>query len=198
MIPTATLTMHEAVAANHAQDSETLEGFLASIQARAVVIARMSLGNEDDALDAVQDAMVAFIRRYGDRPADERRPLFHRILNNQVTDVHRTRIRRGKWWWRPARSTMDEGLPDPVDQATAEPAVMPQPDGHLEHDQFAGRLEQALTALPDRQRQVFLLRAWEQLNVRETAEALGISTGSVKTHYFRAQARLRELLEQQA
>jgi RNA polymerase sigma-70 factor (ECF subfamily) len=75
---------------------------------------------------------------------------------------------------------------------------MPQPDGHLEHDQFAGRLEQALTALPDRQRQVFLLRAWEQLNVRETAEALGISTGSVKTHYFRAQARLRELLEQQA
>jgi RNA polymerase sigma-70 factor (ECF subfamily) len=190
------MTMHDAIAVNDVADAETLEAFLADVQSRAVVIARMSLGNEDDALDAVQDAMTAFVRRYGDRPADERRPLFHRILNNRITDQHRTRTRRGKWWWRPARPEAgDDAPPDPVDQATAEPAVMPQPDGHLEHDQFAGLLQQALRALPDRQRQVFLLRAWEQLDVRETAEALGISTGSVKTHYFRAQARLRELLE---
>lgn len=197
MIPDAVMTMDNAVAADDALDAESLDDFLARVQARAVVIARMALGNEDDALDAVQDAMVAFVRRYGDRPADERRPLFHRILNNRITDVHRTRTRRGKWWWRPSRTAADDDpLPDPIDQATAEAAVLPQPDGHLEHDQFAEQLQAALGALPDRQRQVFLLRAWEQLDVRETAEALEISIGSVKTHYFRAQARLRELLEQ--
>ncbi|NKI36404.1 RNA polymerase sigma factor [Wenzhouxiangella sp. XN79A] len=184
--------MDNAPAANDPADDETLEAFLAAVQPRAVVMARLSLGSEDDALDAVQDAMVAFVRRYGDRPAAERRPLFHRILDNRITDLHRSRTRRGKWWWTPGRNVE---APDPVEQATAEPAVLPGPEGHAEHEQFAGRLQTALAALPDRQRQVFLLRAWEQLDVRETAEALGVSTGSVKTHYFRAQARLRELLE---
>ena len=194
MIPEPTPTMHDdARAANDAPDAETLEAFLAAVQPRAVVMARLALGDEDDALDAVQDAMVAFVRRYGERPADERRPLFHRILDNRITDVHRTRTRRGRWWWRPRRR--DEA-PDPVEQATADPAVLPGPDGQAEHDQFSRRLQRALTALPDRQRQVFLLRAWEQLDVRETAAALEISPGSVKTHYFRAQARLRELMEQ--
>ncbi len=188
------LPMHDAPAANDPPEIETLEAFLAAVQPRAVVMARLALGSEDDALDAVQDAMMAFVRRYGDRPADERRPLFHRILDNRITDVHRTRTRRGKWWWRPARN---DDLPDPVDQATAEPAVLPGPDGHAEHDQFGRSLQAALARLPDRQRQVFLLRAWEQLDVRETAETLGVSPGSVKTHYFRAQARLRELLEHQ-
>ena len=185
-------SMDNAPAANDAADDETLEAFLAAVQPRAVVMARLALGNEDDALDAVQDAMMAFVRRYGDRPADERRPLFHRILDNRITDVHRTRTRRGKWWWRPSRH--DDDL-DPVDRATAEPAVLPGPDGHAEHDQFSARLQAALAELPERQRQVFLLRAWEQLDVRETAEALGVSAGSIKTHYFRAQARLRQLLE---
>lgn len=187
------LTMDDAPAAAEQADAETLEAFLADVQARAVVVARFALGNEADALDAVQDAMIAFVRRYGDRPAEERRPLFHRILDNRITDVHRTRTRRGRWWWRPSRADQDDV--DPVEQASAEPAVLPSPEGQAEHEQFAGRLGRALSALPHRQRQVFLLRAWEELDVRETAEALGVSTGSVKTHYFRAQARLRELME---
>lgn len=192
MIPEAAMTMDDAGAANDALDAESLDAFLAEVQARAVVIARLALGNEDDALDAVQDAMVAFVQRYGDRPADERRPLFHRILDNRITDVHRTRARRGKWWWKPSRK---DDLPDPVERATAEPAMLPGPDGHAEHEEFSEALQTALSRLPERQRQVFLLRAWEQLDVRETAEALGVSAGSIKTHYFRAQARLRELLE---
>lgn len=176
---------------------ESLDAFLQSVQSRAVVIARMALGNEADALDAVQDAMAAFVRRYGDRPAEERRPLFHRILDNQIIDVHRTRTRRGRWWWSPRSDPGDDDGPplDPVERASADPAAMPQPDGQVEHEQFSARLQAALAELPHRQRQVFVLRAWEELDVRETAEALGVSPGSIKTHYFRAQARLRELLE---
>lgn len=178
-------------------NAESLDAFLQSVQARAVVIARMALGNEADALDAVQDAMIAFVRRYGDRPVEERRPLFHRILDNRIIDMHRTRTRRGRWWWSSRRDAAnDDGPPDdPVERASADPVAEPQPDGHLQHEEFSTRLQDALAQLPHRQRQVFVLRAWEELDVRETAEALGVSTGSIKTHYFRAQARLRELLE---
>ncbi len=176
-------------------EAQSLDAFLQEVQARAVVIARLALGNEADALDAVQDAMIAFVRGYSDRPAEERRPLFHRILDNRIIDVHRTRSRRGKWWW--SKKAVDDGgeALDPVDRATADPAVSPSPEAHAVHEQFAGRLDRALAALPHRQRQVFLLRAWEGLDVRETAEALGVTAGSIKTHYFRAQAKLRELLE---
>ncbi|MBY6204286.1 RNA polymerase sigma factor [Halomonas denitrificans] len=174
---------------------QSLDAFLHEVQARAVVIARLALGNEADALDAVQDAMIAFVRRYSDRPAEERRPLFHRILDNRIIDVHRTRTRRGKWWWSSRKVDEDGDTLDPVDRATADPAVAPSPEAHAVHEQFAGRLDRALAALPHRQRQVFLLRAWEGLDVRETAEALGVTAGSIKTHYFRAQAKLRELLE---
>jgi len=172
--------------------AETLDAFLRRVQARAFSIARYATGGDDEALDLVQDAMCAFVRAYRDKPAAERRPLFYRCLNNRILDWHRKQSRRGRWFSiRPAKQ--DEASDGP-DAAIATPA-REQPDGSLADAQFARALDQALRKLPARQRQVFLLRAWEGLDVRETATALGISGGSIKTHYFRAMNALKQALE---
>ena len=172
--------------------SESLEGFLQRVQGRALAMARFATGSTDEALDLVQDAMIAFVRAYRLKPADQRAPLFFRTLNNRILDWHRKRTRRGRWWmpWLPGR--------DP-DDAPSEPSDLAV-DGHTPEqaavdDGFKGALETAVRGLPMRQRQVFLLRAWEGLDVNETAAALGIGGGSVKTHYFRALQSLRAALE---
>jgi len=171
---------------------ETLEEFLREVQSRALAMARFATGNNDTALDLVQDAMCAFVRRYRNKPADQRRPLFFRSLNNRILDHHRQNSRRGRWmlpWQREFDETADG--PDPVSTSRPEQA----PDGALDADQFGDALERALRQLPLRQRQVFLLRSWEGLNVAETAHALEIGTGSVKTHHYRAIRALRNALE---
>ena len=136
--------------------------------------------------------MCAFVRAYRDKPPEDRKPLFYRCLNNRIVDWHRKRQRRGRWMlpWRASRDADSDG-PDPG--AVAAPALRPD-NVHADAD-FARALEQALRVLPTRQRQVFLLRAWEGLDVAETATALRISAGSVKTHYFRALNALRQALE---
>jgi RNA polymerase sigma-70 factor (ECF subfamily) len=173
--------------------SESLEAFLRDVQGRALSMARLATGSADEALDLVQDAMVAFVRRYRDKPAEQRRPLFYRTLNNRITDWHRQRNRRGRWHrpWGRAASESGDG-PDLV----AESPLSQRPDRQLADGEFASALDAALRALPLRQRQVFLLRAWEGLDTAETAAALGIGGGSVKTHYFRALAALRGALEE--
>lgn len=171
---------------------ESLDDFLRRVQARALAMARLATGDPDTALDLVQDAMCAFVRRYRDKPADERSPLFFRSVNNRIVDWHRQNGRRGRWM-RPWQRAFDETAdgPDPV--AATVPAQAP--DRMLGGDQFTAALEAALRALPERQRQVFLLRAWEGLDVAETARALRIGAGSVKTHHFRAVRALRNALE---
>jgi RNA polymerase sigma-70 factor (ECF subfamily) len=171
---------------------ETLDEFLHDIQSRALAMARFATANNETALDLVQDAMCAFVRRYRNKPADQRRPLFFRSLNNRILDHHRQNTRRGRWmlpWQREFDETADG--PDPVPTSRPEHA----PDGALGADQFGEALELALRRLPLRQRQVFLLRSWEGLDVAETARAMEIGTGSVKTHHYRAVRALRSALE---
>jgi len=172
--------------------AETLDEFLRAVQHRALAMARLATGSVDEALDLVQDAMCAFVRAYRNKPADQRRPLFFRCLNNRILDWHRKRQRRGRWVlpWTGGDHQVTDG-PDP-DARAPESA---RPEQHLARDDFSAALDRALTALPLRQRQVFLLRAWEELDVAETATALEISAGSVKTHYFRALNALRGALE---
>lgn len=163
------------------------------MQARALTMARYATGSTDEGLDLVQDAMCAFVRRYRHHSADQRRPIFYRCLNNRILDWHRKRTRRGRWM-RALWSTADDCTdgPDPA----AEAPITERPDRALGDTQFARALDKSLQKLPLRQRQVFLLRAWEGLDVAQTAGALGISGGSVKTHYFRALGALRSALEE--
>jgi RNA polymerase sigma-70 factor (ECF subfamily) len=177
---------------DHAR-SRPLNQFLASVEVRAFKIAQAALRHEDDALDAVQDAMLQLSRAYADRPPAEWKPLFYRILENRIRDVQRRRsVRARVMSWLPLRGhDGDEEEQDPIAQA---PSPDPSPGRRLELDEAMKALEKALALLPRRQQQVFMLRTLEGLDVADTAKAMGCSEGSVKTHYFRALQSLRSQL----
>ena len=168
-----------------------LDRFLAGVERRAYRIAQLSLRDRDEALDAVQDAMIRLARHYGGHPAEQWRPLFYRILRNRITDSQRRRqVRQGVIiWWRGAPA--DDTAPDPLDSAV-DPASTPEQQ--LEGGQLLERIEQALATLSSRQREAFMLRNFEGLDVAQTALAMGCSEGSVKTHYFRAVQALQQQL----
>ena len=173
-------------------DTRALESFLAEVERKAFRIAQIALRHEADALDVVQDAMMQLAHRYSSRPSDEWRPLFYRILENRIRDVQRRRIVRQRVMsFMPWRADEDGDPPDPVEQAAD---TGPSPAAQIESDQMMQRLEQALQELPGRQRQAFLLRSIEGLDVADTAAAMKCSQGSVKTHYFRALQALRSKL----
>ena len=172
--------------------SRALDRFLAGVERRAFRIARMAVRDDDDALDIVQEAMISLARHYGQRPTEEWRPLFYRILNNGILDfLRRQRVRRRVMAWWPERHPAEGEVPDPV---VAAPDPAGGPLEQLEGEQAMELLEAGLAALPDRQREAFTLRALEGLDVAGTAVAMGCSEGSVKTHYFRAVHALKERL----
>jgi len=172
--------------------SRALEQFLASVEKRAFKIAQLGLRNDDDALDAVQDAMMKLVQSYATRNSEEWRPLFYRILANRIRDMQRRRTVRGRIMaWLPVRDTEEDEEFDPIAQA---PSPEANPAKRLELDEAIGVLEVAVAELPPRQQQAFLLRNFEGLDVSETASAMGCSEGSVKTHYFRALETLRARL----
>ena len=169
-----------------------LDQFLVSVERRAFKIAQLGLRNDDDALDAVQDAMMKLVQSYASRPEAEWAPLFYRILTNRVRDMQRRRTVRGRIMsWLPSRDDDDEDAYDPIAQAPSHEAT---PARRLEIDEAIGTLEKAVADLPPRQQQAFLLRNYEGLDVNATATAMGCSEGSVKTHYFRALEALRAKL----
>jgi RNA polymerase sigma-70 factor, ECF subfamily len=176
--------------------SRALETFLAGVERKAFRIAQIALRNEADALDTVQDAMLQLSLRYASRPAEEWKPLFYRILENRIRDVQRRRNVRNRFmslmrWRGDARGEDDEAMSDPVEQAVDNSAG---PVAQLESDEVLMAMERALNSLPNRQRQAFLLRNFEGLDVAQTAAAMQCSEGSVKTHYFRAIQALRAQL----
>ena len=172
--------------------SRALDQFLSSVEKRAFKIAQLGLRNDDDALDAVQDAMMKLVQSYATRPEEEWRPLFYRILANRVRDMQRRRTVRGRIMaWLPVRDAEDDEELDPIAQAASHDAG---PAKRLELDEAIAVLETAVAALPPRQQQAFLLRNFEGLDVSDTASAMGCSEGSVKTHYFRALESLRAKL----
>jgi RNA polymerase sigma-70 factor (ECF subfamily) len=172
--------------------SRALEQFLSSVEKRAFKIAQLGLRNDDDALDAVQDAMMKLVQSYAARSSEEWRPLFYRILTNGIRDMQRRRTVRGRIMaWLPQRDAEDDEDFDLMAQAAS---AEPTPARRLELDEAISTLETAIAALPPRQQQAFLLRNFEGLDVSETASAMGCSEGSVKTHYFRALENLRARL----
>ncbi len=174
----------------HTQD---LNQFLAEIERRAFRMAQVALRDPDDALDVVQDAMLKLARSYGTRPSSEWRPLFYRILENGIRDLQRRRTVRKKFmvWLPGAKDDPDNEALDPLDSVADAGPDAPE---LMMQDQAMQQLESSLRALPARQREAFMLRNFEGLDVAETAKAMGCSEGSVKTHYSRAVHALREQL----
>ena len=169
----------------------TIEAFLASVERRAWRIAEIALHDPDEALDAVQDAMLRLVRHYSAKPAEEWPPLFWGILRRRITDLQRRRTVRNRIlvWTRHA-SNDDEDLP-----AWEAPDLGPEPARALASRQAHAAMSKAIRALPRRQQQAFMLRILEGLGVADTARAMGCSEGSVKTHLSRAMDALRTQLE---
>ncbi len=173
---------------------QQLNRFLAEVERRALRIAEIGVRDRDEALDLVQDAMIKLVRNYSERSEDEWTPLFYRILQNGVRDWHRRQNVRNRVmvWFR--RKPADEDEYDPVG-AAPDPAGR-TPDEEVSNSEAMVSLEQAVHELPTRQREAFMLRTFEGLDVADTAKAMGVSQGSVKTHYSRAVHTLRERLEE--
>jgi len=168
-----------------------LDRFLAGIERRAHRVASLALRDRAEAEDAVQDAMIRLVRHYAMRPEDQWRPLFYRILRNRITDLQRRAgIRRAVMaiWSGTAR---DESAPDPIEDVAD---ARGRPDEVLEGDELLARIEAVLATLSRRQREAFLFRNFEGLDVAQAAIAMGCSEGSVKTHYFRAMQALQGAL----
>ena len=169
-----------------------LDRFIREVERRALRMAELSTGNRDDALELVQDAMLGFARHYSGKPEAEWAPLFHRVLDSRILDFHRRHQVRRRWRVWLGRAGEDEGT-DPISQVP-DPAD-PGPLQRVADGETRLALERGLRALPLRQRQAFLLRVWEGLDVLQTATAMRCSEGSVKTHLSRALAALRGRLE---
>ena len=174
------------------QREQELNRFLAEVERRALRIAEISVRDRDEALDLVQEAMIKLVRNYADRPDNEWTPLFYRILQNGVRDWHRRQAVRNRVMVWFGRSTGDDDERDPV--ASAPDPAGRTPDEYLEMQDAMESLELAVAALPRRQKEAFILRTFEGLDVAGTAASMGCSQGSVKTHYSRAIHSLREIL----
>mgnify|MGYP001563534634 CR=1 FL=1 len=170
----------------------SLDGFLASIERRALRIAQLSTRDADEAMDCVQDAMIQLARHYATRDALEWPPLFYRILDNRLRKWRFRQVLRGRWL---GSRLMADDDSDPLDALPAPDAD--QPDAALLKAQTLHRVRIALQQLPHRQRQAFVLRHWQGLSTTDTAAAMACTEGSVKTHLSRAIAALQPLLLQQ-
>ncbi len=174
------------------QKERQLNEFLAEVERRALRIAEIAVRDRDEALDLVQDAMIKLVRSYSTRSSDEWRPLFYRILQNGVRDWHRRKAVRNRvmvWFQKPTSQDGDFDIiaaaPDPAGRS---------PDEELQNSEAMRDMELAVHQLPGRQREAFMLRTFEGLDVAATAVAMGCSQGSVKTHYSRAVHTLRDKL----
>ena len=177
---------------------QELSDFLAEVQRRAFKQTAYAVRDEHLALDIVQDAMLKLAEKYGARPVEEFPMLFQRILQNTTRDFWRRQKVRNMW------TTLlssfggdgdDAEDSDPLEILTSDPHDhTDEPDARLQQQQTMTLIEAALQKLPARQREAFLMRYWEDMDVAETAAAMGCSQGSVKTHCSRAVHALAKIL----
>ena len=177
-----------------------ISAFLAEVERRAFKQAMFAVRDEHAALDVVQDAMLKLTEKYSEKPVGELPMLFQRILQNTIHDHFRRQKVRSTWTTLLSalgqKDEKDEDF-DPLETLAARPDsnASIDPAGAHQQAETIALIEQALARLPARQREAFLLRYWEELDVAETARAMGCSEGSVKTHCSRAVHALAEMLK---
>jgi len=176
-----------------------MSDFLASVERRAFKQAVFSVQDEEAALDIVQDSMMRLAEKYSDKPAGELPLLFQRILQNAIRDHFRRSKVRSTWTTLLSNLGLggEDDDADPLETLEIEDLanVPASPSQQLEQSQVMAAIEEAVKALPDRQREAFMLRYWEELDVSETAKVMGCSEGSVKTHCSRATHALAKVLK---
>jgi RNA polymerase sigma-70 factor (ECF subfamily) len=179
-----------------ASDKE-LADFLKSVEAKAFKRTVFSTRDEEAALDIVQDSMLKLSEKYGHLGMDELGPLFTRILQNTTLDWFRRQKTQNTWVslfsaLRPHGGENDENDSDPLDfiESNVEDTAFEDGLKHLERQEMVEILENEISKLPARQREAFLMRYWDELDIAETAKLMGCSEGSVKTHCSRAAAAL--------
>jgi RNA polymerase sigma-70 factor (ECF subfamily) len=179
--------------------SQELSDFLRDVERRAFKQTVYAVRDDHAALDIVQDAMLKLAEKYADNPVTEYPMLFQRILQNTMRDYWRRQKVRNLW--TTLLSSFGAGQNgeedhDPLDTIDVEDESS-NPMIQLERSQTIKIIEKAIEKLPARQREAFVLRYWEEMDVAETAEIMGCSEGSVKTHCSRAVHTLATLLEKQ-
>ena len=178
-----------------------MDAFLASVERRAYKHALYAVRNEENALDIVQDAMLSLVQSYSDKPPNEWPMLFTRILQNAVHNhFRRNKVRD---YWTPTFSEFDHSNEDEASFDILESLLSKNSANRIEsaeetvsREQMLNLLEELIKNLPGRQREAFLLRYWEDYSVTDTAEAMGCSEGSVKTHCSRATHALADQLRE--
>jgi len=177
---------------------QELSEFLKSVEKRAFKRSVYHVRNDEAALDIVQDSMMKLVEHYGHKPPDELPMLFQRILSNTTLDWFRRQKTRNALFSNLSdfESESEDGEfnllenLDSSDQATQVESA----EISIQRTQIFREIELEIQALPARQREAFLMRYWEELDVAETAAAMGCSEGSVKTHCSRAVQALNKAL----
>lgn len=176
-----------------------LSDFLAGVERRAFKQAVYAVKKDESALDIVQDAMISLAEKYGNRPVSEFPMLFQRILQNTIHDYFRREKVRNTWvvlFSSLSEKYSDDDF-DVLEVLESEVAGEMAESGEckLERTQILLIIEEELQKLPARQREAFLMRYWNDMDVAETAKAMQCSAGSVKTHCSRATQALAKALK---
>ncbi|MCF8168873.1 MAG: RNA polymerase sigma factor [Rhodoferax sp.] len=181
-----------------ASESE-LSDFLKNVEKRAFKRSVYHVRNEEAALDIVQDSMMKLAEHYGHKPAEELPMLFQRILSNCTLDWFRRQKTRNALFTNLGEfeSADSDGSFDLLEtlQSSNGPELSESAETQTQRAQTLHQIETEIEKLPARQREAFLMRYWEEMDVAETAAAMGCSQGSVKTHCSRAVHTLAHALK---
>lgn len=177
---------------------QELDAFLRGVEKRAFKRSLYHVRNQESALDIVQDSMMKLAEHYGHKPAAELPMLFQRILTNSTLDWFRRQKTQNALFTRMGdfESSHDGGDFDALESLLLDrdPEQKDNPQNQADRAQTLRVIEEEIQELPARQREAFLMRYWEDMDVAETASTMGCSQGSVKTHCFRAVAALSKAL----
>lgn len=173
----------------HQSKTQQLNQFFIAQEKKAYAIALMSLKNQDDALDVVQDVMIKFVEKYSKKKKQHWCSLFYRMIQNRITDFHRSNSQKKKYFSF-FRNDEQENI---VEQVADEKYVSALKQ--IDNDIKIERLQESLKTLSTRQLQAFICRIWDGLSVAQTAESMKCSQGSVKTHLFRALKQIKQQMK---
>jgi RNA polymerase sigma-70 factor (ECF subfamily) len=188
-----------AVGSGSLATEQELSDFLKSVEKRAFKRSIYHVRNEEAALDIVQDSMMKLAEHYGDKPVTELPMLFQRILSNCTLDWFRRQKTRNALFsnmsdFESASENGDFDLLETFSFDTGSQQTESAEDT-TGRAQVLHEIELQIQNLPARQREAFLMRYWEDMDVAETAAAMGCSEGSVKTHCSRAVQALSKALK---